>query len=129
MNRIMKRKNEQKRRKKNKKRKLTKSGSSGYKRQRLSDDTSEIGESKSEPSPETFGGETKESEALPVIPLPVITKRPKKKAKPKRPIGTEFINFTCELDKDNCILDQNGLCIAHKTPAGNPKVGVLGQCR
>ena len=51
--------------------------------------------------------------------------RPKKKAKPKRPIGTEFINFTCELDKDNCIHDENGLCIAHKTPAGNPKVGYL----
>ena len=51
--------------------------------------------------------------------------RPKKKAKPKRPIGTEFIIFTCELDKDNCILDQNGLCIAHKTPANNPKVGYL----
>jgi len=51
--------------------------------------------------------------------------RPKKKAKPKRPRGTEFINFTCELDKDNCILDQNGLCIAHKTPAGNSKVGYL----
>ena len=51
--------------------------------------------------------------------------RPKKKAKPKRPIGTEFINFTCELDKDNCILDQNGLCIAHKTPAGKSKVGYL----
>ena len=51
--------------------------------------------------------------------------RPKKKSKPKRPIGTEFINFTCELDKDNCILDQNGLCIAHKTPANNPKVGYL----
>jgi hypothetical protein len=51
--------------------------------------------------------------------------RPKKKAKPKRPIGTKFINFTCELDKDNCILDQNELCIAHKTPANNPKVGYL----
>ena len=51
--------------------------------------------------------------------------RPKKKAKPKRPRGTEFINFTCELDKDNCIIDQNGLCIAHKTPANNPKVGYL----
>ena len=51
--------------------------------------------------------------------------RPKKKAKPKRPRGTKFINFTCELDKDNCIPDQNGLCIAHKTPAGNSKVGYL----
>jgi len=55
----------------------------------------------------------------------VGVKRPKKKAKPKRPIGTKFINFTCELDKDNCILDQNELCIAHKTPANNPKVGCL----
>ena len=52
-------------------------------------------------------------------------KRPKKKAKPKRPRGTKFINFTCELDKDNCIPDQNGLCIAHKTPAGKSKVGYL----
>ena len=51
--------------------------------------------------------------------------RPKKKAKPKRPRGTEFINFTCELDTDNCIHDENGLCIAHKTPANNPKVGYL----
>jgi len=51
--------------------------------------------------------------------------RPKKKSKPKRPRGTEFINFTCELDKDNCIHDQNGLCIAHKTPAGKSKVGYL----
>ena len=51
--------------------------------------------------------------------------RPKKKAKPKRPRGTKFISFTCELDKDNCILDQNGLCIAHKTPKGNSKVGCL----
>ena len=51
--------------------------------------------------------------------------RPKKKAKPKRPRGTKFINFTCELDKDNCIPDQNGLCIAHKTPAGKSKVGYL----
>jgi len=51
--------------------------------------------------------------------------RPKKKSKPKRPRGTEFINFTCELDKDNCILDQNELCIAHKTPAGKSKVGYL----
>jgi uncharacterized ferredoxin-like protein len=55
----------------------------------------------------------------------VGVKRPKKRAKPKRPRGTKFINFTCELDKDNCILDQNGLCIAHKTPANNPKVGYL----
>ena len=45
----------------------------------------------------------------------VGVKRPKKKAKPKRPRGTLFENYTCELDKDNCILDQNGLCIAHKT--------------
>ena len=51
--------------------------------------------------------------------------RPKKKAKPKRPRGTEFINFTCELDTDNCIQEQNGLCIAHKTPANNLKVGCL----
>ena len=50
--------------------------------------------------------------------------RPKKKAKPKRPIGTEFINFTCELDTDNCV-KENGLCIAHKTPAGKSKVGYL----
>jgi very-short-patch-repair endonuclease len=48
-----------------------------------------------------------------------------KKAKPKRPRGTKFINFTCELDKDNCIHDQNGLCIAHNTPAGKSKVGCL----
>ena len=51
--------------------------------------------------------------------------RPKKKAKPKRPRGTEFINFTCELDTDNCIHDENGLCIAHKTSEGNSKVGCL----
>jgi very-short-patch-repair endonuclease len=55
----------------------------------------------------------------------VGVKRPKKKAKPKRPYGTLFINYTCELDKDNCILDQNGLCIAHKTPKGNSKVKCL----
>ena len=61
MNRITKRKNEQKRRKNKKKRKLTKSGSSGGKRQKTSGDDSEI-------------GETKESDALSVIPLPVITK-------------------------------------------------------
>ena len=52
-------------------------------------------------------------------------KRPKKRAKRKRPYGTLFENYTCELDKDNCILDKTGLCIAHKTPAGNPKVGYL----
>jgi hypothetical protein len=64
MNRITKRKNEQKRRKKNKKRKLTKSGSSGYKRQRLSGDASEIIESEeSESSPEISAGETKESDS------------------------------------------------------------------
>jgi very-short-patch-repair endonuclease len=51
--------------------------------------------------------------------------RPKKKAKPKRPRGTKFISFTCELDKDNCIHDENGLCIAHNTPKGNSKVGCL----
>ena len=51
--------------------------------------------------------------------------RPKKKSKPKRPFRTEFINFTCELDTDNCIQEQNGLCIAHKTPANNPKVVYL----
>jgi very-short-patch-repair endonuclease len=50
--------------------------------------------------------------------------RPKKKAKPKRPIGTKFINYTCELDKDNCV-KENGLCIAHNTSEGNPKVGCL----
>jgi len=50
--------------------------------------------------------------------------RPKKKAKPKRPRGTKFINFTCELDTDNCV-KENGLCIAHKTPAGKSKVGYL----
>ena len=55
----------------------------------------------------------------------VGVKRPKKKAKLKRPRGTKFISFTCELDKDNCIHDENGLCIAHKTPAGNSKVGCL----
>ena len=54
-----------------------------------------------------------------------VDTRPNKKAKTKRPRGTKFINFTCELDKDNCIPDQNGLCIAHKTPAGNSKVGYL----
>ena len=51
--------------------------------------------------------------------------RPKKRAKPKRRIGTKFISFTCELDKDNCIHDENGLCIAHNTPAGNSKVKCL----
>ena len=55
----------------------------------------------------------------------VGVKRHKKKAKLKRPRGTKFISFTCELDKDNCILDQNGLCIVHKTPAGKSKVGCL----
>jgi len=50
--------------------------------------------------------------------------RPKKKAKPKRPRGTKFISFTCELDKDNCVIN-NGLCIAHNTPAGNSKVKCL----
>ena len=55
----------------------------------------------------------------------VGVKRPKKKAKQKRPIGTKFISFTCELDKDNCIHDENGLCIAHKTPAGKSKVKCL----
>jgi hypothetical protein len=51
--------------------------------------------------------------------------RPKKKAKPKRPRGTKFINFTCELDTDNCVHDENGLCIAHNTSNGNTKVGYL----
>ena len=55
----------------------------------------------------------------------VGVKRPKKKKKLKRPRGTKFENYTCELDKYNCILDQNGLCIAHKTPAGKSKVGCL----
>jgi len=50
--------------------------------------------------------------------------RPNKKAKQKRPRGTKFISFTCELDKDNCV-KVNGLCIAHKTPAGNSKVECL----
>ena len=54
----------------------------------------------------------------------VGVKRPKKK-KLKRPRGTLFENYTCELDKDNCIHDENGLCIAHKTPAGNSKVECL----
>ena len=54
----------------------------------------------------------------------VGVKRPKKKAKPKRPIGTLFENYTCELDKDNCVIN-NGLCIAHKTSEGNSKVGCL----
>jgi len=49
---------------KNKKRKSPNSGTSSDKRQRLSGDTSE-------------SGETKSSEALPVIPLPVITLRSK----------------------------------------------------
>jgi len=52
-------------------------------------------------------------------------KRPKKKAKTKRPRGTKFISFTGELDKDNCILDQNGSCIVHKTSKGKSKVGCL----
>ena len=56
----MRRKNATKRKNK-KKRKSTHSGASADKRQRLSGDVSEI-------------GETKESDALPVIPLPVITK-------------------------------------------------------
>ena len=47
----------------NQKRKLTKSGAGGDKRQKTSSDTSEIGESKSEALPETFGGETKESDS------------------------------------------------------------------
>jgi len=55
----------------------------------------------------------------------VGVKRPKKKAKLKRPRGTKFISFTCELDKDNCIHDENGLCIAHKTSEGNSKVKCL----
>ena len=55
----------------------------------------------------------------------VGVKRLKKKAKTKRPRGTKFISFTCKLDKDNCIHNENGLCIAHNTPAGNPKVGCL----
>jgi very-short-patch-repair endonuclease len=54
----------------------------------------------------------------------VGVKRPKKKAKPKRPRGTKFINFTCELDKDNCVIN-NVLCIAHKTSEGNLKVKCL----
>jgi hypothetical protein len=58
---MTKRKYKQQKSKKSKKRKLPKSGSSDDKRQRLLGDTSEI-------------GETKESDALPVIPLPVITK-------------------------------------------------------
>ena len=64
MNRITKRKNEQKRRKKNKKRKLTNSGASGDKRQRLSGYDSGFFESEeSEPSPEISAGETKESDS------------------------------------------------------------------
>ena len=55
----------------------------------------------------------------------VGVKRLKKKAKTKRPRGTKLISFTCELDKDNCIHDENGLCIAHKTPAGKSKVKCL----
>jgi len=55
----------------------------------------------------------------------VGVKRPKKKKKLKKPRGTLFENYTCELDKDNCILDQNGLCIAHNTPAGKSKVKCL----
>jgi len=55
----------------------------------------------------------------------VGVKRPKKRSKLKRPRGTKFINFTCELDTDNCILDQNGSCIAHKTSEGNLKVKCL----
>jgi very-short-patch-repair endonuclease len=55
----------------------------------------------------------------------VGVKRPKKKAKLKRPRGTLFEKFTCELDKNNCIHDENGLCIAHKTPAGKSKVKCL----
>ena len=54
----------------------------------------------------------------------VGVKRPKKKAKPKRPRGTLFEKFTCELDKDNCV-KVNGLCIAHNTSNGNTKVGYL----
>ena len=54
----------------------------------------------------------------------VGVKRPKKKAKPKRPRGTKLISFTCELDKDNCV-KVNGLCIAHKTSNGKSKVGYL----
>ena len=54
----------------------------------------------------------------------VGVKRPKKKAKLKRPRGTLFENYTCEIDKNNCVIN-NGLCIAHKTPKGNSKVGCL----
>ena len=54
----------------------------------------------------------------------VGVKRPKKRSKPKRPIGTKFIIFTCELDTDNCV-KENGLCIAHNTSNGNTKVGYL----
>jgi very-short-patch-repair endonuclease len=54
----------------------------------------------------------------------VGVKRPNKKAKPKRPKGTLFENFTCELDKDNCVM-KNGLCIAHNTPKGKSKVKCL----
>ena len=50
------------------------------------------------------------------------TEPPSRKAKKqKRPRGTKFINYTCKLDKDNCI---QGLCI-HNTPTGNSKVGCL----
>jgi hypothetical protein len=45
--------------------------------------------------------------------------------KTKRPYGTRFENFTCELDSDNCQHDDGGLCTQHKTPAGHSKVGRL----
>jgi hypothetical protein len=53
------------------------------------------------------------------------TEPPSRKAKKqKRPRGTKFINYTCKLDKDNCIHNKKGLCI-HNTPTGNSKVGCL----
>ena len=59
-----------------------------------------------------------------VVKMKRRTEPPSRKAKKqKRPRGTKFINYTCKLDKDNCI-DKKGLCI-HNTPTGNSKVGCL----
>ena len=54
--------------------------------------------------------------------------RPKKKAKPKRPIGTEFINFTCELDTDNCV-ERKWIVHCPQNIRRKFESRVLGQCR
>ena len=111
----------------------------------VTDNDSEIIESEeSEALPENYAGETKESDVDRRGRLKKERKQKKiedaeerkrqgagvnrswlRQAKPKRPRGTKFINFTCELDTDNCVHDENGLCIAHNTSNGNTKVGYL----